>query len=126
MAAQTAVLDLIHDWTAGEEGNDAERLDALLTDDFAGVGPLGFVLGRKQWLERFRKGLENHKFAVEEPQVRDYGGAAVVVGVLAQETSLKGEDKSGRFRVTLVAVRPDDRWRLAHLHIGVLQEVSSR
>ncbi|MEU6375684.1 nuclear transport factor 2 family protein [Streptomyces sp. NPDC046909] len=80
----------------------------------------------KQWLERFRKGLENHEFTVEDPRVREYGGAAVVVGVLAQETSLNGEDKSGRFRVTLVAVRPADRWQLAHLHIGVLQEVMSR
>ncbi|MEU6354178.1 hypothetical protein ABZ896_33440 [Streptomyces sp. NPDC047072] len=44
----------------------------LLTDEFAGVGPLGFVLGRKQWLERYRKGLENRAFSVEEPDVRAY------------------------------------------------------
>ncbi|WP_405875828.1 MULTISPECIES: nuclear transport factor 2 family protein [unclassified Streptomyces] len=122
MAAQTAVLDLVHSWTQGEEKNDAGHVDALLTDDFAGVGPLGFVLGRKQWLERYRKGLVNRAFTVQDPQVRDYGAAAVVVGVLAQETSLGGEDKSDRFRVTLLAVRQDDGWRLAHLHIGALQQ----
>jgi len=122
MTAQTAVLDLVHSWTLGEQGNDAERVDALLTDDFAGVGPLGFVLGRTQWLERFRKGLVNRAFTVQDPQVRDYGAAAVVVGVLAQETSLGGEDKSDRFRVTLLAVCQDDGWRLAHLHIGALQQ----
>jgi ketosteroid isomerase-like protein len=85
------------------------------------VGPLGFVLGRDQWLARFGNGLENRSFAVEDAQVRDSASAAVVVGVLAQETSFRGGDNSGRFRLTLVAVRPSDRWLLANAHIGMLQ-----
>jgi ketosteroid isomerase-like protein len=122
MTARTDVLDLVGRWTAAEQGNDAEALDGLLADDFVGVGPLGFVLGRDQWLGRFGNGLENRSFAVEDAQVRDYGTAAVVVGVLAQETSFQGGDNSGRFRLTLVAVRPADRWLLANAHIGMLQQ----
>jgi ketosteroid isomerase-like protein len=57
-----------------------------------------------------------------DAQVRDYGAAAVVVAVLAQETSYRGGDNSGRFRLTLVAVRPADRWLLAGAHIGMLQQ----
>ena len=38
-----------------------------------------------------------------------------------QETSFQGADNSGRFRVTVVAVRPADRWLLANVHIGPLQ-----
>ena len=83
---------------------------------------LGFVLDRQQWLARFGNGLENRAFAVEDAQARDYGTAAVVVGVLAQETSFQGRDNSGRFRLTLVAVRPDGAWRLAGVHIGPLQQ----
>jgi hypothetical protein len=45
----------------------------------------------------------------------------VVVGVLDQETSFQGRDNSGRFRLTLVAARPTDRWMLATAHIGMLQ-----
>jgi hypothetical protein len=41
---------------------------------------------------------------------RDYGTAAVVVGVLDQATSLQGRDNSGRFRLTLVAARPTGPW----------------
>lgn len=115
------MLELVEGWAAAEQGNDAEALDDLLADDFVGVGPLGFVLGRDQWLARFGNGLENRSFAVEDAQVRDYGSAAVVVGVLAQETSFRGGDNSGRFRLTLVAVRPSDRWLLANAHIGMLQ-----
>jgi uncharacterized protein (TIGR02246 family) len=121
MTTTTDVLDLVTSWAAAEQGNDAEALEGLLADDFVGVGPLGFVLGRDQWQARFGNGLENRAFAVEDPQVRDYGAAAVVVGVLAQETSFQGADNSGRFRLTLVAVRPADRWLLANAHIGPLQ-----
>jgi SnoaL-like domain len=80
-----------------------------------------FVLDRDQWLDRFGNGLENRAFAVQDAQVRDYGAAAVVVGALAQETSWQGTDNFGRFRLTLVAVRPADRWVLAGAHIGMLQ-----
>jgi hypothetical protein len=85
MTGTTDVLDLVERWAAAEQGNDAEALDGLLTDDFVGVGPLGFVLGRDQ------------------------------------ETSFRGGDNSGRFRLTLVAVQPADRWLLANAHIGMLQ-----
>jgi ketosteroid isomerase-like protein len=121
MTTSADVLDLVKRWATAEQGNDAGALDGLLADDFVGVGPLGFVLGRDQWLVRFDNGLENRAVTVEDPQVRDYGTAAVVVGVLAQETSFKGADNSGRFRLTLVAVRPADRWLLANAHIGMLQ-----
>jgi ketosteroid isomerase-like protein len=117
------VLDLVTRWAAAEEQMDAGLLDGLLATDFVGVGPLGFVLTRDQWRIRFQNGLHNDAFAVEEPQVHDHGTAAVVVGVLAQQTTWQGGDNSGRFRITLAAVRPadTDRWLLASAHIGPLQ-----
>jgi hypothetical protein len=75
MIARTDVLDLVGDWAAAEQDNDAEALDKLLAGDFVGVGPLGFVLDRDQWLGRFGNGLENRTFAVEDARVRDYGAA---------------------------------------------------
>ena len=122
MTATTDVLDLVGRWAEAEQGNDAEALDGVLAGDFVGVGPLGFVLDRQQWLARFANGLENRAFVVQDAQVRDYGDAAAVVGVLAQETSFQGRDNSGRFRLTLVAVQSPDRWRLANAHIGPLQQ----
>jgi len=41
---------------------------------------------------------------VKEPHLHNHGGAAGVIGVLAQETSFQGRDNSGRSRVALVAV----------------------
>lgn len=121
MSASPDVLDLVQRWASAERHNDATALAGLLADDFVGVGPLGFVVPRVQWLARFEHGLANRSFAVDEPQVRDYGSAAVVVGELAQETSYQGQDNSGRFRLSLVAVRPAGEWVLAGVHIGPLQ-----
>jgi hypothetical protein len=45
---------------------------------------------------------------------------------LAQETSWQGNDNSGRFRVTLMAVRADEGWLLAQVHIGPLQAPPER
>ena len=121
MTAQNGMLDLVQRWAAAEQRNDAGALDGLLADGFAGVGPFGFILTRDQWLARFANGLVNRSFTVTDVQVRDFGTAAVGIGVLAQETSWQGTDKTGRFRVTLVAVQEGEGWRLAHVHIGPLQ-----
>jgi ketosteroid isomerase-like protein len=115
------VLDLVRRWAAAEQRNDRRPLEGFLADDFVGVGPVGFVLTREQWLARFGNGLVNRAFAVEDPQVHDHGAAAVVVGVLDQQTSFAGNDNSGRFRITLSAVRDGDDWRLAGVHIGPLR-----
>ncbi|MFL5883136.1 MAG: methyltransferase domain-containing protein [Actinomycetota bacterium] len=59
MTATTDVPDLVESWAAAEQGSDVEALDRLLAGDFVGVGLVGFVLGRDQWLARFGNGLEN-------------------------------------------------------------------
>lgn len=115
------VLDLVSRWTAAEQAMDGGALNGLLAEQFVGVGPLGFLLSRAQWLERFHNGLENRAFAVADPQVHDHGTAAVVVGVLDQQTSWQGQDNSSQFRISLTAVRPADRWLLGNVHIGPLQ-----
>jgi hypothetical protein len=118
------VLDLVARWTAAEEAMDTRALDGLLAEQFVGVGPLGFVLDRQQWLERFAHGHENRAFAVADTKVHEHGTAAVVVGVLDQQTSWVASTgvvyHSGRFRISLTAVRSAGRWLLGSVHIGAL------
>jgi ketosteroid isomerase-like protein len=115
------VVDLVRRWTAAEETGDPTALEPVLAVDFVGIGPLGFVLTREQWLARFGNGLENRAFSVAEPDIHDHGAAVVVVGALDQQTTWQGQDNSGRFRVSALAVRADGAWRLASVHIGPLQ-----
>src|SRR5580658_9292912 len=65
-------------WTIAERAGDAETLATLLTDDFSGVGPLGFILPRPAWLNRYRQGLAYEQFSLEEIRIRLYGDVAVV------------------------------------------------
>jgi ketosteroid isomerase-like protein len=114
------VLDLVRAWTDAELRGDADALDTLLAADFVGVGPRGFVLTREQWLARYRSGdLRNSAFELRDPQVRDYGAAAVVVGTQAQQTTHQGRDTSAELRATLVAVRTGEAgWLLAGVHLS--------
>jgi hypothetical protein len=76
------VLDVVEQWCAAEQAGDDVRLATVLADGFVGVGPVGFVLDRDQWIARFGRGLRNRLFTVQDPGVHVHGSAVVVVGVL--------------------------------------------
>jgi ketosteroid isomerase-like protein len=108
-------------WVAAELGGDTDALAALAADDFTLVGPLGFVLTREQWLDRYRNGdFVTHRLSWDAADVREYGGTAVVIGVLEQQGAYRGSPANGRFRVTQLLARglTDDSWRLAGLHLS--------
>ncbi|HEX3426704.1 MAG TPA: DUF4440 domain-containing protein [Acidimicrobiales bacterium] len=108
-------------WALAEVAGDAGALDELLDDGFVGVGPLGFVLDKAAWRNRFAGGLHNAALSFQDLQVRAHGNdAVVVVGVLDQQTTYNGVDTGGRYRITFVAVRADSGWRIAACHIGPL------
>ncbi|HEY2957114.1 MAG TPA: nuclear transport factor 2 family protein [Actinomycetota bacterium] len=123
----TQVLELGRRWAEAERRGDADALDALLHEDFVGVGPLGFVLDKRQWLEPRRNGdLKNSTFEWQDPSVRVFGDAAVVIGTQVQESTYQGRDASGRFRVTQVAARSGDRWSLAGMHLSPIAQAPPR
>ncbi|GII31951.1 SgcJ/EcaC family oxidoreductase [Planotetraspora mira] len=116
------ILDLVNRWAQAEMDGDVDAYDDLLAADFAGIGPVGFTLGKQQWAARHRGALKNHHFEILEPQVRFYGDTAIVAGVQDQRTTAMGSDVSGSFRLTLVAVRRDERWLIVNIQLsGPLQ-----
>lgn len=108
-------------WADAEVRGDTEVLDELAADGFRLVGPVGFVLDRPQWLERYRTGeLVTHALDWREVEVREFGDTAIAIGVHDQRASFKGTPADGKFRATHVLVRDGDRWRLAGIHLGVI------
>jgi ketosteroid isomerase-like protein len=106
----------VEEWAVAEQRGDAAFLEGALTDDFVGVGPLGFMLNKQQWLGRFAGGLSYESFALEGVDVRLYGEAAVATGRQVQAGGFQGNDVGGEFRATLVLVERDGRWLLAGWH----------
>jgi ketosteroid isomerase-like protein len=118
MAQDHPVLALGRRWADAERAMDAAALDPLLDPDFMAVGPLGFVLSRAQWLERYRSGLHNTAFSWQDVHLRDLGDTAITIGVQDQQTTYQGNDASGRFRISHVFVRRGDQWRIAHIQLS--------
>ncbi|HKF31054.1 MAG TPA: nuclear transport factor 2 family protein [Jatrophihabitantaceae bacterium] len=115
----TEILQLGHRWAEAEQRADVETLDALAVADFALVGPLGFVLDKQQWLDRYRTGdLTTSSLTWDEITVRGYGDAAVAIGRHTQRASYRGQPSDGQFRATHIAVRTGDQWQLAGIQLS--------
>jgi hypothetical protein len=56
MITEKQILDLGAQWADAEVRGDTAALDAMTTDDFTLVGPVGFVLDKPQWLQRYLSG----------------------------------------------------------------------
>jgi ketosteroid isomerase-like protein len=108
--------EFAEEWAAAEQRGDAAFLEGALTDDFVGVGPLGFMLNKEQWLGRFAGGLSYESFALEDLEVRLYGDAAVATCRQVQAGEFQGNDIGGEFRATLVFARRGRSWLLAGWH----------
>jgi hypothetical protein len=72
---------LLQRWADAELRGDTTALDDLLAPDFTGVGPLGFVLSRADWLQRHgEQGLVYTSYGYDEVSVQRHPGCTVVVG----------------------------------------------
>lgn len=111
------IARLVDMWTTAELGGDVAFLDRTLSDDFVGVGPLGFLLSKHEWLARHQTGeLKYSVHTFDEARARVYGEAAIVIGRLTQEAAYRGNPINTQLRTTLVFVRQDGQWRLAGVH----------
>jgi ketosteroid isomerase-like protein len=107
------------DLAAAETKADTEQLTAILTDDFTAVGPLGFTLSKKDWLDRHETGaLKYESFEFVDVQERRYGDAAVVVARQEAPGAYRGNPVPSTLRVTLVLVRHAESWQLAGAHMS--------
>ena len=108
----------VGEWADAERREDLAFLRESLTDDFVGIGPLGFMLTKDQWLGRYEGGLSYDSFSLDEVAVRFYGGAAVTTCRQSQAGEFRGNDASGEFRATLILAEQEGRWLLAGLHLS--------
>jgi len=110
--------EFAREWAAAEQREDAAFLESALTDDFVGIGPLGFMLTKEQWLGRYAGGLAYESFGLDEMETRFYGEAAVATCRQKQAGEFQGNDVGGEFRATLIFAERDGRWLLAGLHLS--------
>jgi ketosteroid isomerase-like protein len=106
-------------WAEAEVAQDLAALDDMAHEDFILIGPLGFMLNKDQWLDRYRSGdLVTSILDWRDTQARVFGDCAVVVGVHDQEAAYRGQPNNGQFRATHVVVREGGTWRLVGMHLS--------
>jgi ketosteroid isomerase-like protein len=115
------ITAFLTNWTSAERSGDAAVLDSLLTDDFVGVGPLGFVLPKAAWVGRHQSGdLVYETFAVDEAQTHAHGNFVLVVARHVAKGAFQGHPIPEAVRATLTLVRELDTWQLAGLHLSFI------
>lgn len=118
-ATTDAVRELEQTWTQAELRADTRTLETIATADFMLVGPVGFVLDKRQWLARYSSGdLVTESLSLDDGVTRVYGDAAVTIARHAQRASYKGQRVDGEFRTTHFAVRGESGWLLAGIHLS--------
>lgn len=115
------ITGFLDEWRQAELAGDAAAIGERLADDFLGVGPLGFMLPRDAWLQRFDRGLHYDEFELTETQVRRYGDTAVVVGTQTQTGGFGGNPLPFPVvRVTLLLDGTSGSWKLAGAHMSFI------
>src|SRR5258707_4851342 len=96
------VLHLADTWAAAELRGDTASLEDRLSDDFIGIGPLGFMLTKQGWIARHQSGDLNYQsFSLDEAQVRVYSNAAILTDRQVQEAAYPGNCMPVQFRFKL-------------------------
>jgi len=108
-------------WAEAEVAQDLGVLDAMAHQDFLLVGPLGFILDKAQWLERYSSGaFVTSALDWRDTTVRLFGDCAIVIGVHDQEAAYRGQPNNGRFRATHILMREGGRWQLVGMHLSTI------
>lgn len=104
---------ILTEWADAERRNDATKTSALLTEDFVGIGPVGFQLPKDAWLKRLSDGqLRYDELALDEVTIREYSHSAVVIARLNTHGTARGNPLPTT-RSSFHLVRIGNDWRIA-------------
>lgn len=113
------IAQLVETWAEAERNSDASAVAALLHDQFIGIGPLGFMLNKEQWLHRIASGeLAYDALEVDETSVRHFGPSAIAITHYNQQAKFKGQAVNAELRASLVFVNQDGAWLIAGLQFS--------
>jgi ketosteroid isomerase-like protein len=108
-------------WADAELGGDAVTTERLLTDDFIGIGPVGFQLPKPAWLQRQTSGdLHYDELRLDEITTRQHGDCAVTTARWNARGTAQGRPIPEATRITLITVKDHGDWLLAGIHFSFI------
>jgi hypothetical protein len=113
------ILNVQREFDQAELHGDREALARLLADDFASIGPKGFVLDKAAWIGRHAQ-FQYESLETSDVDVRLYAGAAIVRNVQQNRATFQGKEIALGTRVSQTWVRVQGQWRLAGIQFSPL------
>jgi len=108
-------------WTVAERTQDVDFLEANLTSDFLGVGPLGFALTKPEWIARHQSsGLRYETFGLDQINARIHGPTAIVTARQNAIGAFHGSPVPQYLRNTFVLLEHNGSWQLASVHMSFI------
>jgi ketosteroid isomerase-like protein len=112
------VRKLIGDLATALMKGDADALDRIYSDEYILITATGQVTTKPERMVMIRSGdLKFEKVDFEEVSVRVYGNTALVIARALSTGAFKGKAQSIEERVSFVAVKTGDAWRLVSAQI---------
>jgi hypothetical protein len=107
---------------AAELAADTDTLERLLTDDFASIGPKGFLLDKAEWIGRHVH-FTYHALDTSDVDIRVYNDDCALVRNIQRNRATYGDTESTiAVRVSQTWVRQDGQWRLAGIQFSPLAD----
>lgn len=107
-------------WATAERDGDVATTERLLTDDFVGIGPVGYALPKTAWLQRHRNGLHYDRLDLDEIDTRHHGSTAITTARWRAHGTAQGHPIPETTRATLIATRDHGDWKLAGIHFSFI------
>ena len=100
-----------HDWAAAAIAGDANKMSAILADDWVRIAPDGKMETKKDALASMKSGSSKLISAESGPmEVWVMGKVAVVQGTSTEKSMSNGKDTSGKYAWTDVLENVDGKW----------------
>ena len=116
----TDIAQLLDSWADAERTGDAAALGELLTADFVGIGPVGFVLDKPAWITRFDHGLRYEQLELDDVSVRRHGDAVLVVARQRAVGSHSGTPTPPETRVSFTVVGEGEGLEIAGMQYSFI------
>jgi hypothetical protein len=102
---------LEHDWEDAAKAGDADKMGAILADDWVRIAPDGKMETKKQAMADLKSGASKvTSDDAESMEVKVMGKVAVVQGTSTEKSMFKGKDTSGKYAWTDVLENVDGKW----------------
>jgi hypothetical protein len=105
------IKQLEHDWEDSAKAGDADKMSAILADDWVRIAPDGKMETKKDALADLKSGTS--KVTSDDPgpmDVKVMGKVAVVQGTSTEKSMSKGKDTSGKYAWTDVLENVGGKW----------------